>query len=652
MSRRWGLVLPCLLVIATWASPPAATAANGIVVTSSAVYEVRPDEGIAVVTVDVAATNVTPNTATHLTYYDSMGLPIPVGATSVSATAAGFSLAVTIQPLDERFQYADVTFGTNVYYQQTYNFTLSFVIADAGGDAERETWIRSRFVGLPVWAFGTEGAGGARVEVVMPPAFEIEIPYGEMEILEDSGSTRAVAAGIDPATFSAYVSAERGGEMTRTDAGVEMAEGTVELRFEAWPDDPEWTERQSSVLTRGLPVLEEEIGVPYPIDGALTVSEHAYQHLGTYAGFFMADIDAIEMRFDADAFTALHEAAHVWFNQGLAEERWLLEGFASYYAEVVGRRLEEELVMHELTNEIRDAAFPLEQWAAPGQEEPEREDYGYAASHAFAREVAELAGPEVLRTVWRQADAEELVYGVHPDWDERRPGPNAADWKRFLDLFENASDRDFDPVWRDWLLTDAQADELGARHEARNAYEATEAALGEWLMPDSTRGEMEGWDFDEAMAELAQVNRLVDDHAAFVERAEALSLRPSGEVGARLGGDGIDGAVAELGRQTDALGTLESAADRLDDERVLLEEIALLWEPDPATEMDAAYVAFEAGDEDAASRHAGAAAALVTGAEDEGRLRVAVAGGGILLLDALAMAGLVMLRGRRRHRHA
>lgn len=652
MSRRWGLVLACLMVVGASVAPSPAAAANGIVITSTAVYDVRPDEGIAVVTVNVAATNVTPDTATQQFYYDGIGLPIPVGATSVGASSGGVALPVTLEPADEFAQFADISFGTNVFYQQTYRFTLSFVMTDAGGDPERETWIRSRFVAMPVWGYGTEGAAGASVEVVMPPGFDATIPYGEMEIVESANATRAVAAGIDPGTFAAYVSAERGGQRTRTDVEVEMADGTAQLRFRAWPDDPDWTLRLRDVLGRGLPVLEEHIGLPYPIDGALNISEHAYQHLGEYAGFFVAGVDTIEMRFDADAFTALHEATHVWFNHGLADDRWLIEGFASYYAEVAGREIDEELEINELTRAVRKAAFPLIEWAGVGAEEREQEEYGYAASHAFAREIAETAGVDVLQTVWRQADAEELAYGLHPDEEGPARVPNPDDWRLFLDLLENASDRDFDPLWIEWLLTDRQAEELPDREDARAAYEATEAALGDWLMPASTRRDMEAWAFDDATGELARIDELLEDHAAMAARAEALSLEPSGEVEDRLGTDGIDGAVDELGRQVAALETIEMATGRLDEERGLVEEIGLLWQADPAVRLDAARAAFGAGDEDEATRRAESAGALASGAADEGRLRVTLAGGGILLVDALAMAGLALLRRRRRQRVA
>jgi hypothetical protein len=652
MARRWGLALACLLVIGGVAAPPPARAANGIVINSSAVYDVRPSEGVAIVSVDVAATNVTPDTATGRTYYTGISLPIPVAATSVSASAGGFAIPVGLSPADEVAQFADITFGTGVFFQQTYRFTLRFVIEDAGGDPERETWIRGSFVAMPVWAFGSEGAGGVSVEVVLPAGFVVTVPYGDMEIVESADAVRAVATDVDPQSFVAYVSAERSGERLRETVEFEMAGGTESLRFHAWPDDPDWIRRQADILTRGLPLLEEEIGLPYPISGALNVSEHAYQHLGAYAGFFIAGINTIEMRFDADPFTALHEASHVWFNHGLSADRWLIEGFASYYAEVVGTSLGEELVTSELTDEIREAAFPLVAWNDPGTEEVAREDYGYAASHELARQLAELAGPDALQAVWEAAADDELAYGVHPAEEGLRRVPNPDDWRRFLDLFEGASEADFDPLWREWLLTDREAEILPEREDARDAYRATEAAFGAWHMPRSTRSEMEGWDFDDATAELARIDILIADHADMAERAEALSLEPSEEVGDLLGSDGIEEAVEELDRQEQALGSLESTVSRLAQERELIEEIGLIGRADPVDGLNAARAAFEDGDEAATEREADAARALASGAAAEGRLRVAGTGSGILLADLMAMLGLYLRRRRRRRGRA
>ena len=651
MDRRRGAVVACLLIAVGWFAPPPAHAADGLIISSSAIYDVRPEEGRAVVTVNLAATNVTPDTATVRTYYDGVSVAIPAAATSVYAASGGVGLSVTLSPADEAAQFASISFSGGVFYQQTYQFTLGFVLPDAGGDPGRETWIRSRFVTLPIYAFGTPGAAGVSVEVVLPAGFRIQIPYGSMEVSETDSDSRASAVGVDPATFGAYLSAERSGERARHEIEIQMDSGPVPVVFLAWPDDTDWSTRQADILTRALPLLGREIGLEYPVERTLRVSEHAYEHLGRYAGFFVAGIDTIEMRFDADAFTALHEAAHIWFNHGIAEDRWLLEGFASYYAEVVGTELGEGLDVNELTDEVREAAFPLTTWGGVGAEDDGHEAYGYAASHELARRIAELAGPEALTAVWQAADDEELAYGTHPGYEGLRRSPNPDGWRRFLDLFENASDADFDDIWREWLLTDSQARELPERDAARDGYRATEAALGEWEMPDSTRRDMEAWDFDDATAELEAVDRLVEDHAAMAERAASMSLEPTDEVGDLLG-TGVEEAAAELDRQEAALADLASVTARLANEPELLERIGLLGGDSPEDGLAAARAAFEDGDEAAARERADDARAVADGAADQGRLRVGIAGGGILLLDLLAMAGLGLRRRRRAARRA
>jgi hypothetical protein len=643
------MVLAAITIICGWLGPGEARAADGLVVTSTAVYDVRPADGIAVVTVNVAATNVTPDTATERFYYTGVSLPIHATATSVTATAAGSVLPVSLSPADEFATFADVTFGAEVFHRQTYRFTLTYILEDAGGDPGRETWIRSRFVTLPIWAFGSPDAAGVRVEVALPEGFEPTVTYGEMEIVASAGGARVVAEGVDPATFGAQVSAERAGERARQEATAQVSRGSVRLLFHAWPDDPEWTKRQSDVLTRGLPVLEDAIGLPYPIPGTLHVSEHAYQHLGAYAGFFRSGIDSIEMRFDADAFTALHEAAHVWFNHELAEERWLIEGFASYYAEVAGRSLDEQLEMSDLTDANREAAFQLTEWDPNGEVDLAREDYGYAASHELARKVAELAGADALQEVWRLADAEALVYGRHPAETGPERVPNPDDWRRFLDLLEEASDADFDPLWRDWLLSGSQRRDLAPRDAARKAFERTEAALGDWLMPATTRRHMEAWDFDRAHQDLDRLDDLVEEHGSMVARADALSLAPSGEVGELLAA-GIAESEAELEGQEAALDAIEEATPVVSREPELIERIGLLGQEEPAAHLDWARDAFESGDEEAVLRDSAAARDLVAGAEATGRQRVATAGAAILAADLLAMVGLLVRRRRLRTR--
>ncbi|HEX7225068.1 MAG TPA: hypothetical protein VF367_05775 [Candidatus Limnocylindria bacterium] len=649
MDRRLGVLVACLVVLASGAAAPRmARAADGLVITSDAVYEVRPDDGVIAVTVNVAATNVTPDTAEGRFYYTAVALPVPVGASSVTADSNGVPLAVSVAPLDETAQRADVTFHAGVFFQQTYGFTLRFLITDAGGDADRETWVRSRFVAFPVWSYGTAGAANASVEVILPADFVATVPVGDLETVTEGGQTRLVTSSIpDPTTFFAYVSAEREGDRDSSRLSVELEDGTASLLLFSWPDDPEWVERQRRFLAGGLPALEDAIGVPYPIIGVLNVTEHAYQHLGDYAGFFIPGDDSIEVRFDADAFTTLHEAAHVWFNSDISDARWLVEGFASYYAEQVGTELGESLLMNELTDEVRDDAFPLDEWGDPGREAPEREEYGYAAAHEFARQVAALAGTDGLRSVWQAESVDRMAYATHDDERPQR-GDAAPDeeWQRLLDLFENDTGADFDALWTEWIVGDESA-LLAEREAARAAYATTTAELGSWTMPRSTRVLMESWDFASATTELEAVDDLVDDAAALAERADALDVTAPDEVGASLA-DGIDAARATLDAQAGALDAIAAADAGVQATRSAAATVGMLGEADPSAELAAARDAFTSGDEASATQRAERAVDAIEAADGRGRLRVGVAGGIILLLDALAMG--VLFRRRRARR--
>jgi hypothetical protein len=450
----------------------------------------------------------------------------------------------------------------------------------------------------------------------------------------------------DPAAFFAYVTAERETERTRTRIEIPMAQGDESFILFSWPDDPDWRDRLGSILVRGMPVLEQEIGVPYPIIGVLNVTEHAYQHLGDYAGFFIPGDDSIEVRFDADAFTTLHEAAHVWFNSDLADERWLLEAFASYYAELAGTALGETLVMSELTDDLREHAFPLVEWGDPGQESLDREDYGYAATHEVARLIAELAGPERLRAVWQAEDVDRMAYAVHDDERPARGDPAAEEWQRLLDLFENETSSDFDPIWIEWVIGDNHTDLLAERDAARDSYERTAAALDDWEMPRSTRVLMEAWDFGPATEELAAVTDVAQEADAIASTAGQLGLSLTDGVEVALANQGIDAAAAEAERQTAALAAISASARRVGRPLAPSEQIGLIGEREPSALMDAARAAFETGDEVEAGEAAAAAVEAINASGQRGRLRVILVGGGILLLDA-AFLGLLAARRRR-----
>ena len=57
----------------------------------------------------------------------------------------------------------------------------------------------------------------------------------------------------------------------------------------------------------------------------LVIEEAATSRLGDYAGIYNKLSGIIRVRYDADAYVGLHEAAHIWFNGDLFRDRWIGE---------------------------------------------------------------------------------------------------------------------------------------------------------------------------------------------------------------------------------------------------------------------------------------------------------------------------------------
>ena len=102
-------------------------------------------------------------------------------------------------------------------------------------------------------------------------------------------------------------------------------------------DDVGWADEVEHVIRAGYPVLSEMIGLGDPIGTTLTVEEASGQDLG-FSGSYDLASGQVRISYFADPYVILHEMAHMWFNSDLVADRWIQEGFASYYAQqAVGR---------------------------------------------------------------------------------------------------------------------------------------------------------------------------------------------------------------------------------------------------------------------------------------------------------------------------
>jgi hypothetical protein len=413
------------------------------------------------------------------------------------------------------------------------------------------------------------------------------------------------------------------------------------VTIRAWEDDPGWGRRTANLLRDGLPVLEDLIGVDYPHAGTLFVEEAAISRLGEYAGIYDPNAALISVRYDADAFVTLHEAAHLWFNSRLLDGRWIGEAWAEFYSIEAGEALGEEGFRWELTGELRRSRIPLNDWGAVGREDLAVEDYAYAASYVVAGRIADRTDIDALREVWRAAAGREHAY-LLPDGspDPGRARLGQPGWQRLLDLLEERTGERFDDVWAEWIVNEEQQPLLAQRASVRSAYRDVLEQADEWVLPSTIRLDLGDWEFDRARDGIEQAEDVLRDRALIATLSSALELSGSDRLRTAFEGDGgLDAAATLAEVEIAALTDLAAASERLAEEPTIVEQIGLIG-VDPGVTLGAARDDYEAGQLGGARRGAAAAIEARDAADDQGESRVLLAAGGVLALDGLLLVGL------------
>ena len=603
---------------------------------TEASYEVRPAEGEIGVTVSVSFTNTTPDPDGQFSVFDEVKLAIHDDATAVTATDGDVELEVEVA-VENDVNVATVALDDELRFEETATFDLEYTLADSNDPQLR---IRPSVVVFPAWGFGTS----SQVRVSLPAGYEVRVDGDPLS--EESGTL--VSGPIeDPSRWLALITASQPAEYTDFDATVPLAGGTADLRVRAFTDDTAWGERTLALLSEALPLIEEEIGLPYPRIGQLIVTESVASDrtgFGEQAGTGTE----IVISFDQPPFTALHQAAHVWLTPALVESRWLREGLASDLAANVGGHIEVALPFQpaERAAEVADAAFPLDTWSADAG--PDGEAYGYAASWAFVAELEASVGADALRLVLARAAASIGPYqagDVEPD-----PQPEAVavpdaplTTRTFLDHIETVSGTDVTPAFSERVLTETDVDLLPERAEARADFAELIEAGGSWGAPDPVRGAMTDWQFADARTQMADAAAWLLDRDGLLEAMQAVGLSAPERLqqAYRSYGGGPE-AIAELEAERVVVDAYAYTAAEVNGERTFIERVGLIGGPDPAVELNLANGRFADGDLRGAVEAIGEAGRIVTAAEAGGIVRIASAG--LVAVLVLVGAGLLVRR--------
>jgi hypothetical protein len=656
-TRTLGVAVAVALVLASSAGfvpalapVPVAAAAPGLTMVGAATYDVQPDVGRVAVSVRLTATNHLKDTVTRRFFFRTGYLTVLPGTSGFRITGASSKAKVSVSSATEAYTNLKIDFGANLAAGKSTVLTLDFDILDPGGAPGRPVRISRSLVSFAVWAFATPSTPGATIDVRFPAGYTVTVERGPLDGPHPEGDGHDVWSGgpLDsPLEFVADVLADRPAEYAESSRIVALAGGPATVLLRAWPDDQAWRDRVGSLVERALPVLEREIGLPWPVDGPLAVREALVRGVGGDAGVFDPATRQIDIAYAAPDGMVLHELAHAWFNGGLVADRWAAEAFASYYAGLAAAELRVDPSAPTMPGEPSAAAIPLNGWGPAGTNEPASEAWAYAAALVLAGEIAGRAGPEPLRAVWSKAARGTAAYQPGPDSAEPAAGP--PDWRGLLDLVEGETGEPFDDLWREWVARPGDLATMAERAAAREHYVRTVELSGEWRLPPAVREAMRAWRFvlagellNAADAVLAQRARLAASAAA------AGATLPPTLRAAFEGAGGVAVAAAEATVEQTTVDAIAAALAAQPTEAGFGERLIIdvgLLRVDPEASLADALASLAAGDLESAYASAQAAETAWSTAAGLGRSRILSA---VLLTAALIVfIGLVRQRQRR-----
>lgn len=630
-----GVALLLLGTLVPAVAPPVRAAEYTLETRAS--YVVRPAEGVIDVRVAVTFTNTTPDPDGQFSVFDELKIAVHDQATAVAAEDGEGELEVAVA-VENEVNVATVALREDLRYEDSAELTLSWTLADS---ADPQLRVRPTVVVFPAWGFGT--ASEVRVEI--PTGYEVRV---DGDPLEQEGDVLTSGPIEDPSRWLALVSAVRPADYVHFDANVPLSGGTADLRVRAFADDEAWGERTAALIVEALPLIEEQVGLPYPRIGQLVLTETVPTG-GSSFGEQANGGTEIAVAFDQPPFTAVHQVTHVWISPALVESRWLREGLTSAFAARVSEGLAVELPFDPdaRATELSESAFPLDSWTADAGIAGEA--YGYAASWAFIQQLEALVGPEAIRTVLARVAGGIGAYqsaDVEPDPlpDGVAAPRSSLTTRAFLDQLETVSGQAVSDAFAERVLTEGDVALLPERAEARAAFDDLVEAGGSWQAPDPVRGAMTAWQFQDARAQ-------IDEAAAWIVRRDEL-LAAMQAVGLsapdrlrqayRTFGGGPE-ATDELEAERAVVDAYTTAATEVNAERSFVERIGLIGGPDPAAQLNLANGRFADGDLRGSIEAVTEAQRIVASAETGGIVRITSA-----ILVIVLVLGLAVLLARRR----
>jgi len=640
-------------------------AATGLTTTADASYVVDPAAHRVRVSVSLSATNHLSDTKTRRFFFDRAYLAVPAHTTGFKVASSVAHPTVSVAVRHSTYTLLRIAFGTHLAAGSSRTFKLAFDIPDPGGTATRSTRIGMSLVRFGAWGLASDGATGGSVTVIFPSGFNVDVTGAALSPTTDSAGHVVFSTGrlADPTTFLATFSADRPSALHESTLAIPVGSDRIPVTIRSWPDDAAWAKRVRDTLTKGLPILAKEIGLPWTATRPLVVQEAISRTATGIAGRFDPLKGTMELAYYADPVVILHEAAHAWFDGGLLADRWANEGFASFYALRAAHAIGVKTHQGDpLTPALRAAVVPLNAWAPAVEGDssaggttggtappPSGQPVAGAATDAaesaaaldLASSAAKRAGIDGLRTVWQAIAARQAAYqpiGAAVDVERADAAP---DWRGLLDLLQDRTGTDDSDLWSRWVVRPNEASLLADRATVRDRYAAMVERAGEWRMPRVVRDALRVWRYGETGELLDAAARALDDRDTVTAAAAAAGLTPPITMQTDFEGPrGFAAASAEAEAELAAIDAYRAAVAARPAQTSPVAAIGL-WNADPDGSLAAAAASFAGGDLQATIRGASFARQTWESAETVGRNRMLAVGAS---LGAILLAAWLTIR--------
>lgn len=622
-------------------APEVPAQVDSLVVDATTTYRLDPDAGVIQVTVEARLTNTAParrrGNYIETPYFDAFGVPAIGPVVAASATRGGGSLRTTVEPGEGGgVEFVVVDLSPNLVHGSPQDVTIRYDIPAQPSRSEYATRINGAFASWLAVGTGTDGAIDIVIDV--PDRFEVE--FGDHFVPDpDEADGRAVyrLEGLEGDGGVFGVSAHDDAALVHRPTKVDDDEFLVQ----AWPGDEVWADFAVDAVERGVPVLTARTGIELEGEREISIAETATPYLYGYAGWFLPLENRIEIGDELDLQVMLHELSHIWFNRQLFSSRWINEGLAEVVSNDVARSFGEDFVEPEPIDLGAAGAQPLNSWQQPRADEDAEaiEDFGYRSSYSVMSALHDEIGPDGLRTLVSHAHHDLLAYVGDPDPEESFA---QKDWRYFYDIADRVvGSEELAGLFDEYVLDDAQREDVAERTDAIDEYEALAVAGDGWSPPLEVRRRMSSWAFDRALVAIEESHALLERRDALGERLSARAVDVPAALEDSYEREGEVSDTEELFDALDDAADVVIVADAAVDGASPVHRIGLIGSS-AGSDRDAALEAFDAGDVEEATRLASAAEDAVDGALLAALLRLT----GVVLVAGVAILVVRRVRGR------